>query len=57
MIEGFHGVAYDKPMQRIKEYSDVCRMTWRRDPIVYDGKTVQVPLPAGQGTGVGKPLK
>jgi F420-dependent oxidoreductase-like protein len=57
VIEGFHGVPYDKPMQRIKEYIDICRMTWRREPLVYDGKTVQVPLPAGQGTGLGKPLK
>ncbi len=57
VIEGFHGVAYDKPMQRIKEYIDICRMTWRREPLVYDGTTVQVPLPPGQGTGLGKPLK
>jgi F420-dependent oxidoreductase-like protein len=57
VVEGFHGVPYDKPMQRIKEYIDICRMTWRREPLVYEGKTVQVPLPAGQGTGLGKPLK
>ena len=57
VIEGFHGVPYEKPMTRIKEYIDVCRMTWRREPVVYDGETVQVPLPAGQGTGLGKPLK
>ena len=57
VIEGFHGVPYEKPMQRIKEYIDICRMTWRREPVVYDGKAVQVPLPAGQGTGLGKPLK
>lgn len=57
VIEGFHGVPYEKPMQRIKEYIDICRMTWRREPLVYDGKAVQVPLPPGQGTGLGKPLK
>jgi len=57
VVEGFHGVPYEKPMQRIKEYIDICRMTWRREPLVYDGKAVQVPLPAGEGTGLGKPLK
>ncbi len=57
VIEGFHGVPYDKPMTRIKEYIDICRMTWRREPLVYDGDAVQVPLPAGLGTGLGKPLK
>jgi F420-dependent oxidoreductase-like protein len=57
VIEGFHGVPYEKPMTRIKEYIDVCRMVWRRDRLEYDGDTVKVPLPAGQGTGLGKPLK
>jgi F420-dependent oxidoreductase-like protein len=57
VIEGFHGVPYEKPMARIKEYIDVVRMTLRREPVVYDGKTVTVPLPEGQGTGLGKPLK
>ncbi len=57
VIEGFHGIAYEKPMQRIKEYIDVVRMTVRREPLIYDGKVVQLPLPAGQGTGLGKALK
>ncbi len=57
VIEGFHGVPYEKPMARIKEYIDVVRMTLRREPVVYDGKTVTVPLPEGEGTGLGKPLK
>ena len=57
VIEGFHGVPYEKPMKRISEYIDVTRMTLRREPVSYDGKTVQVPLPEGQGTGLGKPLK
>jgi F420-dependent oxidoreductase-like protein len=57
VIEGFHGVAYDKPMSRIVDYINVCRMVLRREPVVYDGSTVHVPLPPGQGTGLGKPLK
>ena len=57
VIEGFHGVAYEKPMQRIKEYMEVCRATWRREVIDYHGQTVDIPLPKGEGTGLGKPLK
>ena len=58
VIEGFHGVPYEKPAQRIKEYIEVCRKVWaREEKLEYDGKTVQIPLPAGQGTGLGKPLK
>ncbi len=57
VIEGFHGVPYEKPMPRIRDYINVCRMTMKREKVVYDGPTVQVPLPEGQGTGLGKPLK
>ena len=58
VIEGFHGVPYDKPMLKIKETIEVCRQVWKREgPLRYDGKTVQVPLPDGQGTGLGKALK
>ena len=57
VIEGFHGVPYEKPMTRIKEYIDICRKVWKREVLVYDGDAVQVPLPAGRGTGLGKPLK
>jgi F420-dependent oxidoreductase-like protein len=57
VIEGFHGVAYDKPLARIRDYIEVCRMVWRRERVEYAGPTVQIPLPAGQGTGLGKPLK
>jgi len=57
VVEGFHGVPYEKPMTRIKEYIDVCRMVWKREVLNYDGDAVKIPLPAGQGTGLGKPLK
>jgi len=57
VIEGFHGVPYEKPMPRIRDYINVCRMVWRRERVVYDGPTVTVPLPDGEGTGLGKPLK
>ena len=30
VIEGFHGMAFDKPMVRIKEYIEACRMIWAR---------------------------
>ncbi len=57
VIEGFHGVPYEAPMQRIKETMEVCRQVWKREVINYQGKTIHIPLPAGQGTGLGKPLK
>ena len=35
VIEGFHGVPYEKPMARIIDYINVCRMVLRREPVVY----------------------
>lgn len=56
VIEGFHAMPYDKPVGRTREIIDICRRVWRREPIVNDG-IYQIPLPEGQGTGLGKPLK
>ena len=58
VIEGFHGVAYDAPVQRTREIIDICRQVWKREePVVHDGRKYHLPLPEGQGTGLGKPLK
>jgi F420-dependent oxidoreductase-like protein len=58
VIEGFHGVAYDRPLTRTREIIDVCRKVWAREaPLTHDGAAYQIPLPEGQGTGLGKALK
>ena len=48
---------YDAPLGRTREIIEVCRMTWRREPVVHEGRHYNIPLPAGEGTGLGKPLK
>jgi F420-dependent oxidoreductase-like protein len=57
VIEGFHGVRYDAPLGRTRELVDICRMVWRRERVIYDGKYYTIPLPPEKGTGLGKPLK
>ncbi len=56
VIEGWHGVTYDHPVGRTREIIRICRKVWARQPLVNDG-IYQIPLPAGRGTGLGKPLK
>jgi F420-dependent oxidoreductase-like protein len=56
VIEGFHGVPYDKPVARTREIIEICRKVWRREPVTNEG-LYPIPLPADQGTGLGKPLK
>lgn len=57
VIEGFHGVEFDAPIGRTREIVEICRAVWRRERVQYDGKYYQLPLPAGRGTGLGKPLQ
>jgi F420-dependent oxidoreductase-like protein len=57
VIEGFHGVPYDAPIARTREVVDICRQVWRRETVQHHGKHYTIPLPAEQGTGLGKPLK
>jgi F420-dependent oxidoreductase-like protein len=58
VIEGFHGVPYDRPLARTREIIEICREVWKREaPLTHDGPIYQLPLPAGQGTGLGKALK
>src|SRR5829696_599775 len=57
VIEGWHGVPYDAPLQRTREIVDICRTVWRREKLEHTGPKYTIPLPADQGTGLGKPLK
>ncbi|MFI9590830.1 LLM class F420-dependent oxidoreductase [Nonomuraea sp. NPDC052265] len=57
VIEGFHGVPYTAPIGRTREVIEICRKVWRRERLEHAGRNYNVPLPAGQGTGLGKPLK
>jgi F420-dependent oxidoreductase-like protein len=54
--EGWHGVAFDRPLERTREYVEIVRAILRRDkPVEYQGHHYQVPVQGG--TGLGKPLK
>jgi F420-dependent oxidoreductase-like protein len=57
VIEGWHGLPYDAPLQRTREVVEICRQVWRRERLVHEGPKYTIPLPADQGTGLGKPLK
>jgi F420-dependent oxidoreductase-like protein len=57
VIEGWHGVPYKAPIGRTREIIEICRAVWRRERLSYDGKHYTLPLPAEEGTGLGKPLK
>jgi F420-dependent oxidoreductase-like protein len=58
VIEGWHGVAFGKPLARTKEYISVIRQILRREgPLTFKGEHYQIPYAGPDATGLGKPLK
>ena len=57
VIEGFHGLPYDRPLGRTREVIQILRQGLRRERLEHQGKIFTLPLPADQGLGLGKPLK
>ncbi len=47
--EGWHGVRFDQPLARTREYVDIVRSALRRERVRYDGAHYQLPLPDGPG--------
>jgi F420-dependent oxidoreductase-like protein len=59
VVEGWYGQPYPRPLERTREYIDIVRkVIARQEPVSYDGKHYQLPLPPEHGgTGLGKPLR
>lgn len=58
VVEGWHGVAYGKPLTRLKEYVTILRKIFAREgPVEHEGYHYHMPYNGEDGTGLGKPLK
>ncbi|NOX31870.1 MAG: LLM class F420-dependent oxidoreductase [Actinobacteria bacterium] len=57
VIEGWHGVPYNKPIGTTRDVIEICKKVWARERVSHDGRAITLPLPPDQGTGLGKPLK
>ena len=49
VIEGWHGVPYDAPLQRTREIVEICRQVWRRDRLDHAGQEVHGPAAGRPG--------
>jgi F420-dependent oxidoreductase-like protein len=56
VIEGWHGVPFEKPLGRTRDTIEICRKVWSGEKVSHDGVAYDLPLKEG-GTGLGKPLK
>jgi F420-dependent oxidoreductase-like protein len=58
VVEGWHGVAYGKPLARTREYVEILRKIFAREAALsHDGDVYQIPYRGPGATGLGKPLK
>lgn len=58
VVEGWHGVPFDKPLTWMREYVAIVRMILeRKRPLEFDGARYQIPYRGPGATGLGKPLK
>ena len=58
VVEGWHGVAFGKPLAKTREYVDIVRAVWRREkPLEFTGASYQIPYAGPDATGLGKPLR
>lgn len=53
VVEGLHSVRYKKPLSRLRETVEICRMIFAGEKVKYDGKVFQLPLPDSEG----KPIR
>ncbi|GHO74011.1 FMN-dependent monooxygenase [Ktedonobacter sp. SOSP1-85] len=49
VIEGWHGVRFARPLQRLRETVEIVRQVTRGERLVYHGEAYQIPLPEGEG--------
>jgi F420-dependent oxidoreductase-like protein len=58
VVEGWHGVAYGKPLARTREYISIIRDIWAREtPLQHRGRHYTIPYDGPDATKLGKPLK
>jgi F420-dependent oxidoreductase-like protein len=49
VIEGWHGIRFDRPVRRLRETVEIVRRAIRGERLEYKGEVYQLPLPGGEG--------
>jgi F420-dependent oxidoreductase-like protein len=58
VVEGWHGVPFDKPLTWMREYITIVRTIFAREaPLEFAGTRYQIPYRGPGALGLGKPLK
>ena len=58
VVEGWHGVAFQRPLAATRDYVAILRMALAgTEKVVYDGPVYSVPYSGADATGQGRPLR
>ena len=58
VVEGWHGVAFRRPLEATRDYVAILRQALAADAkVVHDGSTYAVPYTGSDATGQGRPLR
>ena len=49
VIEGWHGIRFEHPVQRLREMVEIVRRATRGERLEYKGSIYELPLPGGEG--------
>lgn len=49
VVEGLHGVRFDRPLTRLREHVRICRRIFAGEQVRHDGEAYQLPLPDSEG--------
>jgi len=52
VMEGWHGVRFDRPLRRTRETIEIIRMITRGERLEYHGEIFQLPLPDSEGRSI-----
>lgn len=56
VMEGWHGVRFDKPLTRTRETIEIVRTAMSGERLTHEGTVYQLPLPDGQGRAIRSPV-
>ncbi|MFV0524811.1 MAG: LLM class flavin-dependent oxidoreductase [Acidimicrobiales bacterium] len=56
VMEGWHGVPFDRPVTRTRETIDIVRSVTAGERLAYEGRVYQLPLPGGEGRPIRSPV-
>ncbi len=52
VVEGLHGMPFEKPLARLRETVEICRLIFSGERVRYDGQVHQLPLPGSDGKAI-----